>query len=283
MTCFPINYSISSFWERELFEFIYENFTWKIISWSRILWDEKNKYKKEIDIHLIHKNIWFEYNWSYWHWSEESIKRDNEKIEMSKRQWIKLYIVKEEDWKWNKQKEKERVIQILKNEWIYSPRNIKEIDLVKNQEKFQWLWFHINQLDKEYEVERFINLFWKNIIDNQDFSLIEELKNIWFYEFEERMKSRNISKDSLIKDFNKNSKRYILTEFNEYSFNLEEDKFISKFWEEYEKLTMMNKEKLVFFWFEDFLEEINKLNWDYKNLMNAYTKINRNIYKKIKN
>lgn len=280
--CFPKNYTVSSFWERELFEFIHENFTWKIISWSRVIEDSKwNKWKREIDIHLIHKNIWFEYNWTYFHWTELSKKRDFEKLEQAKKQWIKIYTVNEKDWKEDKENEKRRIINILKKEWIFSPRNINEISKIKSQRKFKDLNYTLSQLDNEFEIERFKEFFWNEIIENLSDEFKDELKLFWFHEVEIRMKNRKISKEFINLDFEKHLRRYVLIDNKNYEFNKEVDKFIKEFWKDFQDLNMFHKEKLVYFWFEDFVKSLKELNWDYSDLRNAYTKITRRLYKDV--
>lgn len=275
--CFPINWTKSSCWEREVFEFIFENFSWKMISWSRVIEnDNLNNWKKEIDIHLVHKNIWFEYNWTYWHSSEEAKIKDQEKIEQAKKQWITIYTIKEEDWVHKNENEKKRIIEILKKEWIYSPRNKEEINFIKNQEKFKDLWYILSQLDNEYEIERLSEFFWKEEIDKLSFWEKEELKIFWYHEIIERMKRRNIKKDFILQNLWRNLRRYVLTNFNEYSFNLEDDKFIKHFWDEYFNLTMLHKERLIYFWFEDFINELKRIK-SYSSLPNAYVKIWRKL------
>lgn len=149
--------------EKELFEFIKSIYNWKIE--ENIKWIFKNQTRKEIDIFLEELNLWFEFNWVYWHnydyWTSQ-------KIKIWKEYWIRIINIFEHEFDLFK----DQIQNIIKYEI-----NKKE----SNNLKISWNKILFNWIDVDYSLNNQI-LFLKNdyihSLNKEDIELLKNNFNI---------------------------------------------------------------------------------------------------------
>lgn len=103
-----------SLWEIEVFNFISEIYNGTIRENPRILKNKESNRKWEIDIFLEELNLWFEYNWEFYHSWYFSEDKTEEKIKYAKEIWIDLFVIWEKDWKNNKKETKKFILEKIK-------------------------------------------------------------------------------------------------------------------------------------------------------------------------
>lgn len=126
--CNKLNYWRSSLKQRKLAEDISELFDIEVLENQRILWE---KYKKEIDILIDKRNIWFEFNWLYYHSEDKDssfIKRN-----LSKELWIDLYFI----WEHIYIKDYEYVLNEIKD-ILWLKKNLYKPVSIKWNEIYVW-------------------------------------------------------------------------------------------------------------------------------------------------
>lgn len=150
----------SSYKERELSDFIKSIYKWEVLNNQKILeiFEEwKKKQRKEIDIYLPSLNLWFEFNWIYWHNDDKSW--SYKKYYQAKKQWIRLITIWEDIW-FNK---KEIIKNEIKKLLIETNISLKDIKIKK-----------IDKDSKNNFLEKF-HIHWKENSKN----------NVWAFYWEE--------------------------------------------------------------------------------------------------
>ena len=130
MNCYPINYtrqSGQSCFEKEVYDFIISNYDKNISKNNRTILETM-----ELDIWLPDIRVGIECDGTYWHADSrffkpddiikqtghkaiEIWKKDEEKNDLAKAKDVILYRIKEHDWKINKEQEKKKLLDLLKN------------------------------------------------------------------------------------------------------------------------------------------------------------------------
>lgn len=130
MNCYPINYtrqSGQSCFEKEVYDFIVSNYDKSISRNNRTILESM-----ELDIWLPDVRVGIECDGTYWHADSrffkpddiikqtghkaiEIWKKDEEKNDLAKSKDVILYRIKEHDWKINKEQEKKKLLDLLKN------------------------------------------------------------------------------------------------------------------------------------------------------------------------
>jgi len=122
--CNPINSYSNSGYEKQLYEFIKDNYN------EEIILNDRKTIKKEIDIYLPNDKMGFEFNGLYWH-SEINIPSNyhKNKTDEANKNNIKLVHIYEDDWIYKQDIVKSRILNLLgKSNKIYARKCvIKEI------------------------------------------------------------------------------------------------------------------------------------------------------------
>lgn len=250
--------------EKQVLSYIKSIYFWEIQENVCIIKNKDWLRRREIDIYLPELKIWIEYNWLYWHSSNDLT---TYKIKESEKEWIQLFVIWEDQWLNRQEQVKHKIKEKL---WLLRNRNLDFIS-IKTIDYLEFKKFH-NKYDLN-EINESIN--WVNSEIIYLWSFIN-WRLIWVFSFNKKWEILNFSSNiwnqsELLKNFI----NFIKNNFvNLKTLSLKSDNQVSDHYkyEEcwFKKIWKYRKGSIYISYWERFYH-INELEWkDYYEIMNSW-------------
>lgn len=176
--------SWKSMLEEKFYKDILSIYKW---DWEIIKNDRKELWWKEIDVLILEKDWtkkWFELHWLYWHRWKVWLERSQEKLELSKKCWVDLFIINEYQYNFFREEFLEE-IDFLLNWKTTMNFEKRKLDYIENN----WIIEIKNFIYSEYIIDEL-----KEIIKNNKWKkiLVKHEKELWNWKIYEDLWFKNI-------------------------------------------------------------------------------------------